>query len=93
MSQERGTVLRIFDRGFLFVRDQHGAEHFAHARQCEDFDSLKVNDHVTFTIGMGRNNRTCAEGIKRITTTEASRTSPAPPRDCDGDEVPTDPEF
>jgi cold shock CspA family protein len=63
---ESGTVTKIFgERGFGFIRDKFGDEHFFHASRCGDvFATLEVNDSVTFAFGPGRNGRTCAIDVR-----------------------------
>jgi len=65
--EERGVVKVVFEKGFGFIRDRFGAEHFFHARQCDDglFESLKPGDEVIYHLAMGRSGRPCAEGVKR----------------------------
>jgi cold shock CspA family protein len=67
MEEERGVIKVVFDKGFGFIRDRFGAEHFFHARQCDDglFESLKPGDEVIYHLAMGRSGRPCAEGVKR----------------------------
>jgi cold shock CspA family protein len=64
---ENGTVAKLYsERGFGFVRDAYGAEHFFNARQCVTaFDSLSIGDPVRFDLGSGRDGRKCAISVSK----------------------------
>jgi cold shock CspA family protein len=62
---ESGTVAKIFsERGFCFIADRYGAQHFAHATKCNNFAAFEVGDDVTFSFGAGRDGRTCAVAVR-----------------------------
>ncbi|HYN07105.1 MAG TPA: cold shock domain-containing protein [Vicinamibacterales bacterium] len=54
MPTINGTVKRIVrDKGFGFVAAPDGSEYFFHQSACDDFDSLREGQNVTFETGQG----------------------------------------
>ena len=55
MSATTGTIKRITDKGFGFIAAADGSEYFFHQSACTStpFDSLRVGQSVTFTMGQG----------------------------------------
>jgi CspA family cold shock protein len=55
MSTTSGTIKRITDKGFGFIATPDGTEYFFHQSACKNtpFDSLRVGESVTFTVGQG----------------------------------------
>jgi CspA family cold shock protein len=55
MSATNGTIKRITDKGFGFIAAADGTEYFFHQSACTStsFDSLRVGEGVTFTVGQG----------------------------------------
>jgi CspA family cold shock protein len=49
-----GTIKRLVsDKGFGFVAAQDGSEYFFHQSACEQFDTLREGQNVTFQAGQG----------------------------------------
>jgi CspA family cold shock protein len=49
-----GTIKRLVnDKGFGFVAASDGNEYFFHQSACEQFDSLREGQNVTFDAGQG----------------------------------------
>ena len=54
MATMNGTVKRIVsDKGFGFVAASDGSEYFFHQSACDQFDSLREGQNVTFDAGQG----------------------------------------
>jgi CspA family cold shock protein len=55
MSATNGTIKRITDKGFGFIAAADGTEYFFHQSACTStpFDSLRLGEGVTFTVGQG----------------------------------------
>jgi CspA family cold shock protein len=49
-----GTIKRLVnDKGFGFVAAADGSEYFFHQSACDQFDSLREGQNVTFDAGQG----------------------------------------
>jgi CspA family cold shock protein len=54
MTALNGTVKRLVTgKGFGFVAAADGAEYFFHQSGCQEFDSLREGQAVTFQAGQG----------------------------------------
>jgi cold shock protein len=54
MTPMNGTIKRLVsDKGFGFVAAQDGSEYFFHQSACEQFDTLREGQNVTFQAGQG----------------------------------------
>jgi cold shock protein len=54
MTTMNGTIKRLVrDKGFGFVAAQDGSEYFFHQSACEQFDTLREGQNVTFQAGQG----------------------------------------
>jgi CspA family cold shock protein len=54
MATMNGTIKRLVnDKGFGFVAAADGSEYFFHQSACEQFDSLREGQNVTFEAGQG----------------------------------------
>jgi cold shock protein len=54
MSAMNGTIKRLVsEKGFGFVAGQDGREYFFHQSACQQFDSLREGQSVTFEAGQG----------------------------------------
>jgi len=54
MATMNGTIKRLVnDKGFGFVAASDGNEYFFHQSACEQFDSLREGQNVTFDAGQG----------------------------------------
>lgn len=55
-DKRRGLIARLLrDKGFGFIRDETGVEHFFHRTAVRGalFEELKEGQHVEFNIGQG----------------------------------------
>ena len=75
----KGTIRRLIDRGFGFIKTEDETELFFHRNDIEgvEFNSLSVGQEVEFEKGQGRDGRPAAVKV-RLTETQAS--------DDDGDD-------
>jgi CspA family cold shock protein len=54
MTALNGTVKRLVSaKGFGFVAGEDGNEYFFHQSACQQFDSLREGQAVTFQTGQG----------------------------------------
>jgi CspA family cold shock protein len=54
MATMNGTIKRLVnDKGFGFVAAADGSEYFFHQSACDQFDSLREGQNVTFDAGQG----------------------------------------
>jgi CspA family cold shock protein len=54
MTTMNGTIKRLVrDKGFGFVAAPDGSEYFFHQSACEQFDTLREGQNVTFQAGQG----------------------------------------
>ena len=55
MTNNRGTIKRVTDKGYGFISTSEGTEYFFHHSACNDirFEDLSPGQAVTFTIGQG----------------------------------------
>jgi len=54
MATMNGTIKRLVnDKGFGFVAASDGSEYFFHQSACDQFDSLREGQNVTFDAGQG----------------------------------------
>jgi len=67
----KGTIRRLMDRGFGFIKTEDGTDLFFHRNNLEgvEFDDLSEGQEVEFEKGTGRDGR--PEAIKvRLTGTQ-----------------------
>ena len=69
----KGTIIRLIDRGFGFIKTEDGTELFFHRNDLEgvEFSSLREGQEVEFEKGQGRDDRPAAVKV-RLTETQAS---------------------
>jgi CspA family cold shock protein len=62
----KGTIARLMDRGFGFIKAEEGGELFFHSSDVEgvEFNSLSEGQEVEFEKGQGRDGRPKAVNVK-----------------------------
>ncbi len=62
----KGTIARLMDRGFGFIKAEEGGELFFHSNDVEgvEFNSLSEGQEVEFEKGQGRDGRPKAANVK-----------------------------
>ena len=67
----KGTIARLMDRGFGFIKTDDGTDIFFHRSELDgvEFSSLREGQEVEFEKGKGRDNRPAAVKVK-LTGTE-----------------------
>jgi len=71
----KGTIGRLMDRGFGFIKTEQEGDLFFHRNELEgvEFNSLREGQEVEFEKGQGRDGRPCAVKVK-LAGTENSQT-------------------
>ena len=66
----KGTIARLMDRGFGFIKTEKGEDLFFHRNELEgvEFNNLSEGQEVEFEKGQGRDGRPAAV---RVRLTEA----------------------
>ncbi len=69
----KGTIRRLMDRGFGFIKTEDETDIFFHHNDLEgvEFNSLSEGQEVEFEKGQGRDGRPQANKV-RLTETQAS---------------------
>ena len=69
----KGTIRRLMDRGFGFIKTEDETDIFFHRNDLEgvEFNSLSEGQEVEFEKGQGRDGRPQANKV-RLTETQAS---------------------
>ncbi len=62
----KGTIRRLMDRGFGFIKTEDDTDLFFHRNALEgvEFNSLSEGQEVVFEKGQGRDGRPCAVKVK-----------------------------
>ncbi len=62
----KGTIRRLMDRGFGFIKTGDDTDLFFHRNELEgiEFNSLREGQEVEFEKGQGRDGRPCAVKVK-----------------------------
>jgi len=62
----KGTIARLMDRGFGFIKTEDGTDLFFHRNELDgvEFDGLREGQEVEFEKGQGRDNRPAAVKVK-----------------------------
>ena len=62
----KGTIARLMDRGFGFIKTDDGTDLFFHRSELDgvEFSSLREGQEVEFEKGQGRDNRPAAVKVK-----------------------------
>jgi len=74
----KGTIKKIMDLGFGFIKTEEGKDLFFHRNECEgvQFSSLKVGQEVEFEIGQDKKGRPQAVKV-RLTETQVPEPPPS----------------
>ena len=66
----KGTIARLMDRGFGFIKTEEGGDLFFHSNVLEgvEFNSLSQGQEVEFEKGQGRDGRPAAVKVKLVGT-------------------------
>ena len=66
----KGTIARLMDRGFGFIKTEEGGDLFFHRNELEgvEFNSLSEGQEVEFEKGQGRDGRPAAVKVKLAET-------------------------
>jgi len=66
----KGTIKRLMDRGFGFIKAEDGTDLFFHRNELEgvEFNSLSEGQEVEFEKGQGRDGRPAAVKVKLVET-------------------------
>ena len=69
----KGTIRRLMDRGYGFIKGEEEEDLFFHSNNVEgvEFNSLREGQEVEFEKGQGRDGRPQANKV-RLTETQAS---------------------
>ncbi len=64
----KGTIARVMDRGFGFIKTEEGAELFFHRNDLEgvEFNSLQAGQEVEYEKSEGREGRPAAVKVRLI---------------------------
>ena len=62
----KGTIARLMDRGFGFIKTEEGGDLFFHRNELEgvEFSSLSEGQEVEFEKGQDRNGRPQAVSVR-----------------------------
>ena len=62
----KGTIARLMDRGFGFIKTEEGGDLFFHRNELEgvEFNNLSVGQEVEFEKGQGRDGRPQAVKVR-----------------------------
>ena len=64
-QSERGTIIRL-QHSFGFIEHpDYPSNLFFHASQCENFNSLKMNNEVTFEIAQNKKGEPIAANVRK----------------------------
>ena len=64
----KGTIARVMDRGFGFIKTEEGADLFFHSNDLEgvEFNSLQAGQEVEFEKSEGKEGRPAAVKVRLI---------------------------
>ncbi|MFC1941444.1 cold-shock protein, partial [Chloroflexota bacterium] len=62
----KGTIARLMDRGFGFIKTEEGVDFFFHRNELEgvEFNNLREGQEVEFEKGQGRDGRPAAVKVR-----------------------------
>ena len=74
----KGTIVRLMDRGFGFIKTEEGGDLFFHRNELEgvEFNNLSEGQEVEFEKGQGRDGRSAAVKV-RLTEAEVKEEMPS----------------
>jgi len=66
----KGTIAKLMDRGFGFIKQEQGEDLFFHSNSLEgvEFNSLSEGQEVEFEQGQGRDGRPAAVKVRPAET-------------------------
>ena len=84
----KGTIARLMDRGFGFIKTEEGGDLFFHRNDLEgvEFNSLSQGQEVEFEKGQGRDGRPQAVKV-RLTEAEVKEELPSAEETTEAPEV------
>ena len=64
----KGTIARVMDRGFGFIKTEEGSDIFFHSNDLEgvEFNSLQSGQEVEYEKGEGREGRPAAVKVRLV---------------------------
>ena len=82
----RGTIARLMDRGFGFIKTDGSGDLFFHRNELEgvEFNSLREGQEVEFEKGQGRDGRPAAVKVRLADAQEDEASSDADGGAADG---------
>ena len=88
-----GTIRRLTDRGYGFIKTEQGEDLFFHRNELRgvDYNSLREGQEVEFEVGRGRDGRSQAVRV-RLAVTENSQGEAAAAALEDVGATPSEPE-
>ena len=74
----KGTIAKLTDRGFGFIKTEEGVDFFFHSNELEgvEFNNLSEGQEVEFEKGQGRDGRPAAVKV-RLTEAEVKEELPS----------------
>ena len=74
----KGTITKLMDRGFGFIKTEEGGDIFFHRNDLEgvEFNNLSEGQEVEFEKGQGRDGRSAAVKV-RLTEAEVKEELPS----------------
>jgi CspA family cold shock protein len=74
----KGTIARLMDRGFGFIKTEEGGDLFFHRNELEgvEFNNLRAGQEVEFEKSQGRDGRSAAVKV-RLTKAEVKEELPS----------------
>ena len=84
----KGTIARLMDRGFGFIKTEEGGDLFFHRNELEgvEFNNLSEGQEVEFEKGQGRDGRPAAVKV-RLTEAEVKEELPPAEETTEAPEV------
>ncbi len=72
---EKGTIRRLMDRGYGFIKSEQGEDLFFHSNDVEgaEFNSLSEGQEVEFEKGQGRDGRSAAVKVRLIEASDETQ--------------------
>ncbi len=66
----KGTIAKLMDRGFGFIKQEQGEDLFFHRNSLEgvEFNNLSEGQEVEFEKGQGRDGRPAAVKVRLVET-------------------------
>ena len=82
----KGTIARLMDRGFGFIKTEEGGDLFFHRNELEgvEFNNLSEGQEVEFEKGQGRDGRPAAVKVRPAGIQEDNASSDGGDENDDG---------